>query len=100
MMRLVTLLPLAFAAAACTPVDQAPPDAATPPSGAQCDATDVRALLGRMADAATVEEARTRAGARTVRQYVTGSALTMDFRPDRLNIETASDGTIVKVSCG
>jgi hypothetical protein len=34
------------------------------------------------------------------RIFRSGDALTMDLRPDRLNIETGADGTIVAVSCG
>ena len=36
-----------------------------------------------------------------VRIHETGSPLTMDFRPERLNIELSpSDGTVVSVYCG
>jgi hypothetical protein len=34
------------------------------------------------------------------RIYRSGDALTMDYRPDRLNIEIGADGTIIAVSCG
>jgi hypothetical protein len=92
---------LLIALAACTPADQPPQTPATDPaSGAQCDATKVQALIGQMGDPATIERAKAGSGAETVRRYATGSALTMDFRADRLNVEVDAGGRIVKLSCG
>ncbi|MDF2493363.1 I78 family peptidase inhibitor [Sphingomonas sp.] len=45
------------------------------------------------------EAAQRAAGAQVIRAYVTGDALTMDYRSDRLNIETDPNGKIVAVSC-
>ncbi len=91
------ILTMALGLAACA-TNAAPvaPDAA---AGVKCDANAAQGLIGRRADAA-VAEAQKSSGARTVRRYVTGSALTMDFRPDRLNVETDAAGTIVKLTCG
>jgi len=89
--------------AGCAP-KMAAPVAATPAAGAEapgtrCDAGVAAALVGRQADA-SVAEAQRLSGARTVRRYATGDALTMDYRADRLNVETDARGTIVKLSCG
>ena len=91
------------ALAGCAP-KVAAPVAATPEAGAEapgtrCDAGAAAALVGRQADASEAEAQRL-SGARTVRRYTTGVAVTMDYRPDRLNVETNADGTIVKLSCG
>lgn len=96
MIRIAPVALLALAACTQTPA----PATADPASGAQCDATSVQALIGRMGDAATVESAKAASGARTARRYETGSPLTMDFRPDRLNVEVDAAGKIVKLSCG
>ncbi|KQX19061.1 MULTISPECIES: I78 family peptidase inhibitor [unclassified Sphingomonas] len=64
-----------------------------------CDAARVEAYVGRNGTA-VAEEARTAAGARSVRVIAPGQAVTMDFRRDRLNIETDASGTVVRVSCG
>ncbi|MEH3046741.1 I78 family peptidase inhibitor [Sphingomonas adhaesiva] len=84
---------LALAACATTP---APEDAA---AGVKCDANAAQGLIGRPADAAAAQ-AQKASGARTMRRYVTGSPVTMDFRADRLNVETDATGMIVKLTCG
>lgn len=96
---MIRLAPVALVAlAACT---QTPaPATADPATGAQCDATPVQSLLGGAGDPATVDRAKAGSGARIVRRYATGAALTMDFRPDRLNVEVDAGGKIVKLSCG
>ena len=96
MIRFVPVPLLALAACTQTPA----PATADPAIGAQCDATPVQDRIGRMGDAATIESAKAVSGARTVRRYESGSALTMDFRPDRLNVEVDAGGKIVKLTCG
>lgn len=96
MIRLSPLALLALAACAQTPA----PATADPATGAQCDARPVQDRIGRVGDAATIESVKAASGARTVRRYESGSALTMDFRADRLNVEVDAGGKIVKLSCG
>ena len=67
--------------------------------GAKCDANPAQALIGQRADA-VADKAKRLSGARSVRRYVTGAILTMDFRADRLNVETDAGGVIVKLTCG
>ena len=90
---LVTLLALGACAKPAAPIAEA-----TAP-GVQCDANAVQSLVGRMAADVTAE-AQKRSGARSVRSYRSGDALTMDFRPDRLNVERDAAGKVVKFSCG
>jgi hypothetical protein len=91
----LALLGLALAACAKPPL----PVAAEAPSGVQCDANAAQALVGRPA-AKVAGEAQRLSGARSVRRYTTGDMLTMDFRPDRLNVESDAAGNVVKFSCG
>ncbi|NIJ24959.1 hypothetical protein FHT01_002501 [Sphingomonas japonica] len=86
---------------ACTAANQQTPSAPSDAeqAGAQCDAGAIQDLIGKPADA-FADDAKARSGAAAVRRYVTGSPVTMDFRADRLNVETDPTGTIVKLSCG
>jgi len=77
---------------------QAVPDSTAVPPVA-CDAGRAETYVGRNG-AAVAEEARAASGARTVRLIGPDQAVTMDFRPDRLNIETDAGGVILKVRCG
>lgn len=65
----------------------------------RCDAQPVAGLVGQQADA-VIAQAQKLSGAATVRRYTTGDMLTMDFREDRLNVETDASGKVVKLSCG
>lgn len=82
--------------AGCTTMDREPTPA-QPQAG--CNAAAVQDLVGKSLNTAQID-AKRRAGAAMVRSYQTGAALTMDYRADRLNIETDANGTIVKLSCG
>ena len=88
------LLMSAVAISACAPKSPG----ATPPA-TSCDADQVQRFVGQPADAAQAEAQRL-SGARSVRRYATGDMLTMDYRADRLNIETDATGRIVKLTCG
>lgn len=66
---------------------------------AGCNAAAVQDLVGKTLSYVQVD-AKRRAGAAMVRSYETGAALTMDYRADRLNIETDATGVVVKLSCG
>ena len=96
-MRRATLAALPLLAACAS--QGTPPAAEMPAPGTQCNANAAQGLVGRPADAA-VAEAQRLSGARTVRRYASGDAVTMDFRAGRLNVETDAAGTIVKLSCG
>ncbi|WP_375248402.1 I78 family peptidase inhibitor [Sphingomonas sp.] len=93
-MRVAPLL--ALLGAACAPIAAGP---AGTSSAARCDADRAQSLVGQPASNNS-GEAKRLSRAATIRQYVTGSPVTMDYRADRLNIETDARGMIVKLSCG
>ncbi|MCZ4341059.1 I78 family peptidase inhibitor [Sphingomonadaceae bacterium G21617-S1] len=99
------VLPFAFAAVAlvgCTMgAAEQGPAAPKPGTGepAACDADRATAYVGRPGDA-IAEEARAAARARAVRVIRPNQAVTMDFRPDRLNIETDDGGIVLSLRCG
>jgi len=95
-MRLLALLmPLALAAClAETPPDPGTDIAPLPPEGS-CGAPELQGLVGQ--PALVLETMRF---ATTVRVIYPGMAVTMDYQPQRLNIEVDEDKTISRVSCG
>ena len=76
---------------------QAP--APAPVSG-RCNATPAQFAEGRAADAALENEARTRAGAKTVRVLRPNQVVTMEFNAERLNLAVDDAGRVTRVSCG
>lgn len=60
-----------------------------------CSADAVQSLIGT-----NIAAVDTRPLARTVRVIPPNSAVTMDYNPQRLNIETDARGVIVRLSCG
>lgn len=83
---------------------------ATPPSAQapgvpdmpedRCDADAVQSLVGRNADAATVEQARSGAGADRARVLQPGQMVTMEYQAGRLNIDVDESGAITALRCG
>ncbi|MFV0383327.1 I78 family peptidase inhibitor [Paracoccus sp. (in: a-proteobacteria)] len=93
-MRILTLFPLlsALALAACDDTAPKPP---TPPELPQeCGAEGFTGLVGQ--PKSVLDGLKLPDGTRIIGP---DDAVTADFRPDRLNIETGPDGLIAKVSC-
>lgn len=96
-----TLLPvfaaLAVSACAVTPKDE-PPVTSLPdyePGADSCGAQAREYLLGQ-----PVSEVDLDSLARTVRPISPGQPVTMDHRPDRINLDLDGDGVIVRIWCG
>jgi len=77
---------------------QAVPEA-QPISPGDCLASRAEAFIGKPGGS-VAEDARTAAGARTVRLISPGQAVTMDYRADRLNLELDPSGAVARVLCG
>jgi hypothetical protein len=91
-MRVLILL---AALTACAPV---PP--AETPAPANCAAGAANGLVGKPYTADAVEQARIASGSRTVRVIRPGTAVTMDFRVDRLNVDLDEKDVVTRVHCG
>lgn len=98
MTRFALLFPLALMA--CTPDDPAPvPTPAPkpqPPANqtAACNPADFQSLVGKpFVDGSVTYEGR-------VRVIPFGAAVTMDFLPNRLNIDLSQERTVTRVFCG
>lgn len=86
--------------AACSA--QTPPPAtmpAQPDMTPGCGADQLQSYVGVKATESVLAGLRDWRGAHPVRVIEPGMAVTMDYRPDRLNIELDEAGIIRKVSC-
>jgi len=80
-----------------TPVEETPPAA----SGTyNCSTGNLGGLVGRERSTAVGNEALRLANARTIRWIRPGDAVTMDFMPDRLNVDLDNSGRITNFRCG
>lgn len=70
------------------------------PVAGRCNAAPAQFAMGRNADAALENEARTRAGAKTVRVLRPNQVVTMEFSAERLNLTVDDAGRVTRVSCG
>lgn len=89
---LLVLLPLA----ACATT----PEVAGLPDMSGCGDTKVANLIGKHWTEALRAPTQKRAGTQNLRVIAPGDAATMDYRPDRLNIETDADGRVARLKCG
>ncbi|WP_339526475.1 I78 family peptidase inhibitor [Pseudomonas sp. EA_35y_Pfl2_R111] len=89
---------LLVALTGCGSRDTASEQAAEPPS--ECTAEAVQTMLGQFASAETVEQTRRQAGAEKVRVLAPGDAATMDYNPQRLNIDIDESEAIIRLTCG
>ena len=67
---------------------------------AVCNADRAQSLVGRAGTTELGVEAQRLTGARGLRWIQPGQAVTMDFRPDRLNIELDAQNRITAIRCG
>lgn len=93
----MTALSIGLAGCAAAPVD--PADLPAMPAG-QCSAEPAQALVGHMATAASGAELLRLTGARGLRWVPPRSAVTMDYRADRLTVRYDDAYVITAVSCG
>ncbi len=86
--------------AACTRKPRPPVNPAATPPWAGCSTASLEDLVGREASEQTVAEARKRAKAALVRLKPPGAMVTMDYRPDRLNLTLDAQNRITALNCG
>jgi hypothetical protein len=92
---------LASACAAPPPHASDPADAPLERgAGRTCAAHKAKVLIGRTRSAKTEAEARRLTGAGAIRWVPMGAMVTMDYRPDRLNIHLDRHGRIRSLDCG
>jgi hypothetical protein len=102
MKDLLSLLALA-ALAACASVSPPSAEDGNPPAReptGECDASGVQDHVGHRASAQAGATLLELTGARTLRWVPPRTAVTMDFRPDRLTVTYDDDMIIERITCG
>lgn len=78
-----------------------PSESAKPePAADECGASKLGSYMGQAAAADTMAKIKQTIGHDRIRTINPGDAVTMDFRPDRLNLEVGEDGRIKRLRCG
>lgn len=97
-MKIISVLVAAMTVTACARSAK-PPAASSPDMLTACNGAAVQHLVGRERTRQTEAEAMRRSGASELRWLAPGEPASMDYRTDRLNLET--DGNrIVRIYCG
>ncbi|KGB56124.1 hypothetical protein FG91_01008 [Sphingopyxis sp. LC81] len=97
MLAIAAILPLAACSSSETPVESTP----TPPSAeATCKADAVQSYIGQTATPDLGGTILKASGARTLRWGPPRSAMTMDYRQDRVNVMYDDAYKITQVTCG
>lgn len=90
------LLVLAVALVGCVGAEKPVPEFG---AGA-CDPSKSTALVGRVADATVVAEAKRLTRSKGARVVAPGAMVTMDYRTDRVNLHVDPQGKVVMIRCG
>jgi hypothetical protein len=95
----ILLLPML---AACTSVSSLQPAEAGPTvkGDGRCDAAPVSWAVGQKADEQVMKKVWQQSGAGLIRPMAPGQVVTLDFRPDRINVHLDADNTITRLDCG
>lgn len=69
-------------------------------SGHVCNVGKAKTLVGRRRSARVEAEALLLTGAASLRWIAPNTMVTMDYRPDRLNLHLDRRGRILRINCG
>jgi len=87
--------------AGCTPAAQsAQPEPAGPAPAGACEAAPAQVHMGHRATAEIGADLLRLSGARVLRWVPPRTAVTMDYRADRLTVSYDDNQTITRISCG
>lgn len=96
MLAIAAALPLAACSSSEAPVESTPP----PPAEMTCKADAVQSYIGHKATPEAGVTLLKLSGARTLRWGPPRSAMTMDYRQDRLNVMYDDAYVITQITCG
>ena len=100
MKKLPILAAAAIALSACGPTMTEETLPVRGAGGAPCNADDVERFVGMEATQEVGAEIQAATGAELFRWASPTTALTMDYREDRVTVHYGSDNRIVRIACG
>ncbi|MHC8407938.1 MULTISPECIES: I78 family peptidase inhibitor [unclassified Pseudomonas] len=90
-----------LAGCSSTSTETAPDPVTTTDAGhSRCEAKAAEFTLGKKASPELLEQARTRAGAQNARFLMPSDMVTLEYRSDRLNLNTDASQIVTRVNCG
>ena len=97
-----TLLAVAMLAGCSTPSTEstAKDPVVTDTGHSRCDSKAAEFTIGKKASPELLEQARTRAGAQNARILKPSDMVTLEYRSDRLNLNTDDNLVITRINCG
>lgn len=83
-----------------TSTESAKAPVVTDTGSSRCEAKAAEFTIGKKASPQLLEQARTRAGAQNARFLKPDDMVTLEYRSDRLNLNTDNNLVITRVNCG
>lgn len=76
------------------------PEAAAANNDGRCQASGAEFAVGKPATPALIEQARKASGSQLARAIGPRDIMTLEYRSERLNLNTDAQGVVVRVNCG
>lgn len=101
-MTLASLVVAAVLAGCSSTGGDAPSKASSAPvaNDGRCDASGLASMIGKPATKELLEEARKASGSMMVRALKPHDVVTLEYRSERLNVNTDEQGVVQRVNCG
>jgi len=84
----------------CSSTSESTPDPVAETGHSRCEAKAAEFAIGKQASPQLLEQARTRAGAQNARILKPNDMVTLEYRSDRLNLNTDANLVVNRVNCG
>lgn len=98
----LALAMMAVLAGCSSAAKDAPASATSAPAAGdgRCDAQGAQFAVGQQASKPLLEQAKTRSGSMMARILGPHDSITMDYRSERLNLNTDDSGKVIRANCG
>ena len=83
-----------------TPAVDGPQGTVQAATGGECDASNAQSFIGQKSDIRLGEEVLRSTGSKILRWIPPNSAVTMDYRTDRVSVSYDDEAIVTRVVCG